>query len=184
MNKKLFTLGLLVILFIGGFSIFAALDRTPDHEKVNLSGEIYTTHDPIWIDGNDEFLEGNGVVSGSGTRNDPYIVGGWGIKDGGITISSTTAFFVIKNCFIIGGEAGISFLNVVNGKISDTIICNCTGGIFLVTPQIISFLTPKYIITKIWESSLGIPLLTPYETARFTIIQAKASTFLNPSLRR
>ena len=36
-----------------------------------------TPHDPIYIDGNDNFIPANGVTSGLGTENDPYIIENW-----------------------------------------------------------------------------------------------------------
>ena len=40
----------------------------------------YMPHDPIYIDGNDGFIVGrNGIVSGEGTPNNPYIIRDWEI---------------------------------------------------------------------------------------------------------
>ena len=49
----------------------------------------------------------NGVVSGSGTETDPYIIKGWDIKisEGigvGIEIKNTSKCFIIKDCYIQG----------------------------------------------------------------------------------
>jgi hypothetical protein len=35
-----------------------------------------TSHDPIYINGNSGFTAANGVVAGSGTAGDPYIIEG------------------------------------------------------------------------------------------------------------
>jgi len=35
------------------------------------------SHDPISILGNSDFTVENGVVAGSGTTEDPYIIAGW-----------------------------------------------------------------------------------------------------------
>ena len=39
-----------------------------------------TVHDPILIVGNAEFTNASGVVWGSGTESDPYIIEGWDIN--------------------------------------------------------------------------------------------------------
>jgi hypothetical protein len=39
-----------------------------------------TPHDPIEISGNAGFTLGNGVVSGTGSSSDPYIIEGWSIS--------------------------------------------------------------------------------------------------------
>jgi len=99
----------------------------------------YTSHDPIYIVGDDAFTESNGVVSGSGTKDDPYIINGWEIcasshKDG-IFIANTTAYVVIEYCHIYSKEMsyvnGIKIENASNIKIINVIIEGCEYGIFL-----------------------------------------------------
>lgn len=47
----------------------------------NFSNKIsYTPHFPIRINGNDDFTSKNGVVTGDGTKENPYIIEGWEIK--------------------------------------------------------------------------------------------------------
>ncbi|MEM2583428.1 MAG: right-handed parallel beta-helix repeat-containing protein [Candidatus Thermoplasmatota archaeon] len=97
-----------------------------------------TPHAPIQISGNAQFTPQNGVVGGSGTASDPYIIEGWDIDIStgsyhGISISNTNAYFVIRNCSIHGGynayNNGISFYNVRNGKIENCTIYNNYYGI-------------------------------------------------------
>ncbi|MBU3902481.1 MAG: right-handed parallel beta-helix repeat-containing protein, partial [Candidatus Thermoplasmatota archaeon] len=62
-----------------------------------------TVHEPIHIYGNDDFTEENGVVNGSGTESDPYIIEGWDIdasqgSNAGIEIRNTNVYFIIRNC--------------------------------------------------------------------------------------
>jgi parallel beta-helix repeat protein len=62
----------------------------------------YAVHAPISINGNGEFNASNGVVSGDGSASNPYIIGGWDISTStadGIYIESTTAHFIIRNCY-------------------------------------------------------------------------------------
>ncbi len=85
-------------------------------------------HPPIYIEGNDDFTFENGVTGGSGTLEDPYIIENWIIVDGsaenGIFVTNTNAYFIIRNCTLIGfsGDdySGIRFSNVENGVIDDS----------------------------------------------------------------
>ena len=91
----------------------------------------WVPHDPIYIYGNKDFTWENGVVGGSGTPDDPYIIEGWIIDtlgyDYGIYISNTTSHFVIRNCLIRYPQekAGIFLSAVKNGVIED---CAIWGG--------------------------------------------------------
>jgi len=103
-------------------------------QKANASANFYCL--PIYIDGNSEFTTRNGIVEGSGTYSDPYIIRGWNIGVPiayGIWIKDTTAYFIIENCYIydcaIG--AGIFLENCTHGTIIEN---NCQGnniGIYL-----------------------------------------------------
>lgn len=96
----------------------------------------HTPHEPIQINGNDEFTPENGVVRGSGSPDDPYVIENWIINASsstGIEIRNTDAFFVIKNCYIFGNRAnnGITLVNVKNGAIERCILTDCYYGLFL-----------------------------------------------------
>lgn len=82
----------------------------------------WRAHEPIYIFGNAAFTLQNGVVSGSGSADDPYVIQGWYIDvsatDYGIYIDHTTAHFVIKNCVIEKARNAAIYLNsVTNGRI-------------------------------------------------------------------
>jgi parallel beta-helix repeat protein len=86
-----------------------------------LGDDNYTLHDPIVIYGDEDFTSENGVVGGSGTAEDPYIIEGWLIIGSGpytlgIEILSTSAYFVIRNCMIEAG-LGIGLFYVTHGVI-------------------------------------------------------------------
>ena len=91
-----------------------------------------TPHDPIFINGDAEFTPANGVVGGSGTVEDPYIIEGWDIDAStatGIHIDSTRAYFIIGSVFIHDGGTGVYLYNVTNGKILDSKIARGSVGI-------------------------------------------------------
>jgi len=91
---------------------------------------------PITINGDEGFTPENGVVGGSGTADDPYIIEGWEINaagsDYGISIGGTRAHFIIRSCKIYGAhKVGIILANVTNGKITNNTITNNGYGIDL-----------------------------------------------------
>jgi len=94
-----------------------------------------TSHDPIYIEGNAGFTAANGVVAGSGTAGDPYIIEGWAINVAGahgIQISYTTAYFVLRNCLVENSRYGYGIYldNVINGKIEK---CTCSNNVYGIT---------------------------------------------------
>ncbi len=114
-------------------------------EKVTIKGFTYTSHAPIRINGDDDFTAANGVIGGSGTKDDPYIISGWDIDAHGagdaIYIGNTTKYFVVRDCQLHNASssswpyfegAGITLYNVKNGTIeNNTIYNNSVFGIFL-----------------------------------------------------
>ncbi len=79
-------------------------------------------HEPIYIYGDEGFTIENGVVSGSGTAADPYVIEGWQIDapqaDYGIYIDHTTAFFVVRDCTVERARLAGVYLNTVrNGRV-------------------------------------------------------------------
>jgi len=78
--------------------------------------------EPIYIYGDAGFTIGNGVMSGSGTATDPYLIEGWRIDapnaDYGVYVDHTTVHFVIRDCVIERARlAGIYFNAVQNGRV-------------------------------------------------------------------
>lgn len=73
-----------------------------DETEADLIDEsALATHDPILIVGNEEFTSENGIVEGSGTELDPYLIENWTFDqwDGrGISIEDASAHVVIRNC--------------------------------------------------------------------------------------
>jgi len=82
-------------------------------------------HEPIYIYGDGDFTVQNGVMSGSGTELDPYIIEGWRIDapdaDYGIYIDHTSAYVVIRDCVIERSrQAGIYLNTARNVTVMDS----------------------------------------------------------------
>jgi len=93
---------------------------------------------PITILGNGDFTEENGVLSGSGTAADPYVIAGWeiGVPPGasyGVQIENVTAAFVLRGLILNGaGEldgAAIRIAFAAGGTIEDCTIASSVNGI-------------------------------------------------------
>jgi len=97
-----------------------------------------TSHACIFINGNSGFTPEHGVVSGSGTSGDPYIISNWDIQpdssEYGIRILSTTAYFKIRNVRIHDGVSysGVRFYNVNHGTVENCQIYNNKVGIGII----------------------------------------------------
>jgi parallel beta-helix repeat protein len=94
--------------------------------------------DPISILGNGDFTEGNGVLSGTGTAGDPYVIAGWEIAVPiggfyGVKIENVTASFVLRGLVISGaGEpdgAAIRIGFAAGGVIEDCSVASSLNGI-------------------------------------------------------
>jgi len=95
-----------------------------------------TPHAPIQITKDKAFTEKNGVVGGSGTQEDPYLISGFIIDtseaDYGILIESTTKVFQIENCRIIGAKSyGIWLVKVDTPIVHKCWIEGCFFGVGL-----------------------------------------------------
>ena len=117
----------------------AASPEIPNPPETYKGGQINIKSD-------DEFTAANGVVGGSGTPADPYIIEGWaidassfntGVETGstyGISIFETSKYFVIRNCRVKnagGHQPGIKFNFVSNGKIENCTLTNNSEGIWI-----------------------------------------------------
>lgn len=94
------------------------------------------SHRPIYIGGDDQFTLKNGVIGGSGTEDDPYVIAGWEIDAAGVTyaisVEDMDRHFIIRNCKIHGARTfGILFKYVKNGEIESCEIRDNTEGIHL-----------------------------------------------------
>ncbi len=103
---------------------------------------LYLDHGPIAISGNDQFTKKHGVVSGSGTESDPFVIEGWLISGGfsaGISLVDTDSHVLIRNVTVSGTghssyyniDNGIELRNASNVTIEDSNIRNTHYGILV-----------------------------------------------------
>lgn len=135
-NKKFGSILVILVLAVTQFSILPLSKTTGDLNDPSA----LVTHEPIYIYGNSQFILVNGVVGGTGTKSNPYIIEDWSINatnEDGIKIENTDKYFVIRNCYIYEGvpknftTAGIHLYNVKNGAMENNRIVSNYYGIYL-----------------------------------------------------
>jgi len=96
------------------------------------------SHDPITILGNGDFTAENGVISGSGTVEDPYLIAGWEIDvpsgvPYGVKVENASVSFILRGLVIRGAMeaqgAAIRLGFVSAATIEDCTIANSVNGV-------------------------------------------------------
>lgn len=96
------------------------------------------SHDPITILGNGDFTAENGVISGSGTVEDPYLIAGWEIDvpsgvPYGVKVENASVSFILRGLVVRGAMeaqgAAIRLGFVSAATIEDCTIANSVNGI-------------------------------------------------------
>lgn len=128
--RKIRTVTIILIIVVSGLA--ALLSLLPQ------IANAYTTHDPIFINGDADFTTQatNEGWPGDGTEGNPYIIEGYEIHPNlyGIEIRSTSVNFIIRDLRITNGfdnYCGIYFDNVTNGRIENCIIEDNQYGLIL-----------------------------------------------------
>ena len=89
------------------------------------------SHAPIMIHGDSHFQKsGQGVIGGTGSEADPYIIEGWQISGEAtcIQIENTTKYFVVRDCILTGGGNGILIAHAQNGVIERCTVQSADQG--------------------------------------------------------
>jgi nitrous oxidase accessory protein NosD len=146
--KKL--LGIVLALLLLGVltkaSSFQLIRAEPDIQFKST----YLSHSPISIYNDALFTPENGVTSGNGTEENPYIIESWSIDANvatGIWVTNTSSYFVIRNCKIYGSNIGV-FLYTINGRIEN---CELSGE----SHSTVSILLAGSSNTIVWNNSLS-----------------------------
>jgi len=124
--------------------LLASISMVVDSKNETCNSNIYFTktphysHQPIHIHGNQEFTIENGVTSGSGTSEDPYLIERWdiisdGFSSAGVIIEETTVPFILCNCTISGFNqrefCAVNFIDVNSASIINVESFNNFNGI-------------------------------------------------------
>ncbi|MGD9841244.1 MAG: hypothetical protein AB7U87_06085, partial [Candidatus Bipolaricaulis sp.] len=99
---------------------------------------------PIVILSDADFTADNGVIGGSGTPGDPYLIVGWEIRvpSGtlyGIRIENTTVPFVVRGCLVSGAMdsrgAAIYLADTSGGTVEGCTVVNSINGLRIETSK-------------------------------------------------
>lgn len=94
-------------------------------------------HDPIFIQGDADFIGTNGVTGGDGSPSNPYVIEGWSIdasSSNGIEIRDTTASFIVRNVSVLDGTWNhncVLISNSTNVVIEDVTVVSGGNGLRL-----------------------------------------------------
>jgi len=96
----------------------------------------WTERGRIMIDSDSKFTVTNGVVSGSGSKSDPYIIEGWKIGPSAnvtaIDIYNTNAYFRIRNVYVFSCSIGVLMSHVHNGRVENSQFIDDSVGVAVV----------------------------------------------------
>ena len=108
----------------------------------------YAPHPPILIMGDANFTPANGVVSGTGTPGDPYVIEGWEIDTvtaNAVDVRGTRASFVVRNIGAIQSDstapshAATYFDNVSGAETEYVTASEGVGGFFVRNSEGVGF---------------------------------------------
>ncbi|TMI42602.1 hypothetical protein E6H21_00105 [Candidatus Bathyarchaeota archaeon] len=118
-RRKIVSIIIPVAILVASFAVF---------NPILPRAAALQAHSNILIVGNSEFTLANGVVSGTGTSGDPYVISGWQINSSPtsicVRIANTTAYFLMQNDSISCGNngTGIIFDRVSNARLESSIV--------------------------------------------------------------
>jgi parallel beta-helix repeat protein len=99
---------------------------------VAQAGEELIPHVPIEILGDTAFTPENGVVAGTGTHEDPYLIEGWSIDATGVPfgihVEGTTKAFTIEACRVFGASS--TAIDLVDVRQASVNRCQLEGSFY------------------------------------------------------
>jgi len=105
--------------------------------SVVASGEELNSHAPISISSDDDFTEENGVIGGTGTVEDPYVIAEWAIdaaSEPGIRIQGTSRCVLIRGCRLTGSRrrgTGVLLGELATARVEESTFLDLRTGIFV-----------------------------------------------------
>ena len=121
-----------VIMLAAFFAVLSVTFVPSTSSCASAMSAEWTEHDAIVINDDSAFTSANGVVSGNGTKLDPYIIKGWKIgpfpNSTAINVWNTNAHFRIRNVYAFSCSIGVLMNNVSNGWVENSqFISNSLG---------------------------------------------------------
>ncbi len=133
-DMKLTALVVMLVVFISTGAL-ATMLLSNAHWDTRKAVPLYNTINPIRIEGDAAFTSANGVVGGSGTFVDPFVIEGWDIDATtvtGIWVSNTTLNFTVRAVSVHSGgitSLDILLVNVANATVDSAIVAGGRIGV-------------------------------------------------------
>jgi parallel beta-helix repeat protein len=123
---------LLIIAVISTLSSVRINATTVSYNPPSYSS--LTPHDSITVTSDSNFTDYG--FTGSGTAEDPYMIEGYNItttSDDGIYITTTTKYFIIRNCYVDADKTNICIRDVADGTatVINNTCANSWNGIWI-----------------------------------------------------
>jgi hypothetical protein len=123
----------LIAIMVIASAVVAVGISVPKVKEITLT----TSHSDIIIEGDQNLTAAQGVVQGSGTAEDPFVIEGWNIPPSSspaIEVSNTSSWLVIRNCTITGNSwyqdgVGVSIRLASNVTMENLMIYGLETGI-------------------------------------------------------
>ncbi len=125
------TLAALLLLTLSAYGTIA-VRATPA-----LPHRLASAHAGILIESNAGFNATNGVTRGSGTAQDPYVIGPWDISPvwgSAVLIRNTTAYFVLQRLNVTStgtNQWGVVLTNVTHARVLQVNVSGTADGLIL-----------------------------------------------------
>ncbi|MFW3146220.1 MAG: right-handed parallel beta-helix repeat-containing protein [Thermoplasmatota archaeon] len=136
--RKRTILAVLAAFLLLTTAVVLGADKFSEGTEGSIGPNWASYDDPIGIEADAAFNSSNGISSGSGTANDPYILENKTIRifdEVGIYVRNTTKHLWIRNCTLFGGLedliTAVQLNNVSNVRMSDSIVYNAYVGVHI-----------------------------------------------------
>ena len=132
-SPKLIALAAMLAVVMSTGALVVVLKNAP--EKASRVVPLYNVFSPIRIEGDAAFTTANGVVGGSGSFADPFVIEGWDIDSTtstGIFVSNTTLNFTVRAVNVHSGgivSLDILLFNVANATVDSAIVAGGRIGV-------------------------------------------------------
>lgn len=128
------------VLLVASLALFSAILIQTIFAELAYEDSSLKVHEPISIVGNSMLSGESGVVRGSGSETDPYVIEGWTIRTvsgTGISINDTDVHLTLRNIRVINDGAeesaavGILLTNASNVEVESCFVYSFSCGIMV-----------------------------------------------------
>ena len=120
-----------ILIVLLGLNMIPIVNTISFNHLLDLQvGISLTPHDKINILSDSDFGPSGYNFSGTGTAEDPYVIEGYSIITTsliGISVSGTTKYFIVRNCYVDASDYGIYISDVADGT-ATVVFITCSNN--------------------------------------------------------